>query len=220
MGSAILSSEMSKGNTFRRQQILQGTLDLMVLKTLDAIGPRHGYGIARRLEQLSGEALETTIRKVFETVDTGSPVYHVRKLESYYSERLASRTFALVLLGLLGALAVALSAVGVYGVISYSVSQRSKEVGIRMALGAERRHVMTLILLQVLPVVAAGLAIGFAVSLALASTLVALLFEVTPTDPVTSVAVATLLGSAVLAATAIPAHRAATLDPVTTLRCE
>jgi putative ABC transport system permease protein len=164
--------------------------------------------------------LERSIRKVFETVDSGSPVYHAKPLEGYYSERLANRTFALALLGLLGALAVALAAVGIYGVISYSVAQRTREVGIRMALGAGRGHVLTLVLRQALPLIAAGLGIGFAASLMLAGLLGSLLFEVAPADPATSAGVAILLGSVALAAAALPARRAATVDPIAALRRE
>ena len=164
--------------------------------------------------------LEHAVRSVFETVDPGSPVYHVKTLEDYYSERLANRTFALALLGLLGALAVTLAAVGVYGVISYSVAQRTREVGIRMALGAGRGDVLTLVLRQALPLIGAGLGIGLAASLVLARLLGTLLFEVAPADPATSVAVAILLSSVALAAAAFPARRAATIDPMAALRRE
>src|SRR5260370_26684331 len=99
--------------------------------------------------------LEHRIRSVFDMVDPGSPVYHVKPLEGYYSERLANRTFALALLGLLGGLAVTLAAVGIYGVISYSVVQRTREGGIRMALAAGRRAVLMLGLWHALPLLLA-----------------------------------------------------------------
>jgi putative ABC transport system permease protein len=113
-----------------------------------------------------------------------------------------------------------LAAVGIYGVISYSVAQRTREIGIRMALGAARREVLTLILRQALPLIGAGLAIGFTASLVLTRWLGTLLFEVAPADPATSIAVAVLLASVALAATAIPARRAASLDPMAALRTE
>jgi len=176
----------------------------------------------RLMARTSGDPmrLEHAIRNVFDTVDPGSPVYHVKTLEEYYSERLANRTFALALLGLLGALAVTLAAVGVYGVISYSVAQRTREVGIRMALGAARADVLRLMLRQALPLIGAGLGIGLAASLVLTRLLETLLFEVAPADPVTSVAVAILLGSVALAAAALPARRAAAVDPMAALRSE
>lgn len=179
-------------------------------------------GFYRLMARTTGDPmrLERSIRKVFETVDPGSPVYHVKPLEGYYSERLANRTFALALLGLLGALAVTLAAVGIYGVISYSVAQRTREVGIRMALGAGRGDVLTLVLRQALPLVGSGLAIGLAAALLLARLLGTLLFEVTPVDPATYLAVAMLLGTVALAAAALPARRAATVDPMSALRRE
>src|ERR1019366_5186476 len=113
-----------------------------------------------------------------------------------------------------------LATVGIYGVISLSVAERTREIGIRMALGAARREVLTLILRQALPLIGAGLAIGFAASLVLTRWLATLLFEVAASDPATSVAVAVLLASVALAATAIPARRAASLDPMAALRTE
>jgi putative ABC transport system permease protein len=179
-------------------------------------------GYYRLMARTAGDPLrfERTIRRVFAEVDSGSPVYHVKPLEAYYSERLANRTFALALLGLLGALAVALAAVGIYGVVSYSVSQRTREVAIRMALGASQNDVLTRVLRQALPLIGAGLGIGFAASMALSRSLGTLLFEVAPSDPITSIAVAILLGSVGLAAAALPARRAATVDPMIALRFE
>ncbi len=179
-------------------------------------------GYYRLMARTAGDPLrfEHAIRNVFEAVDAGSPVYHVKTLEGYYSERLANRTFALALLGLLGALAVMLAAVGIYGVMSYSVAQRTREVGIRMALGAGRRDVLSLVLRQALPLIGVGLGVGLAASLLLARLLGTLLFEVAPTDAATSIAVAILLGSVGLAAAAFPAHRAATVDPMVALRFE
>jgi putative ABC transport system permease protein len=179
-------------------------------------------GYYRMMARTAGEPmrLERAVRNAFLAVDAGSPVYHVKPLEAYFSGRLADRTFALALLGLLGGLAMVLAAVGIYGVISYSVAQRTREIGIRMALGAARREVLTLILRQALPLIGAGLAIGFTASLVLTRWLGTLLFEVAPADPATSVAVAVLLASVALAATAIPARRAASLDPMAALRSE
>jgi putative ABC transport system permease protein len=179
-------------------------------------------GYYRLMARTTGDPmrLERAIRNVFDTVDSGSPVYHVKPLEAYYSERLANRTFALALLVLLGALAVTLAAVGIYGVISYSVASRTTEVGIRMTLGARHSDVVTLMLRQAIPVIVAGLTIGLAVSLALARLIDSLLFEVAPADPITSAAVAILLGGVAVAAAAFPARRAATIDPMAALRRE
>jgi putative ABC transport system permease protein len=202
-----------------RQDGLDHAADMQVYMALnqEAI-----IGYYRMMARTAGEPmrLERAVRSAFQAVDAGSPVYHVKSLEAYFSGRLADRTFALVLLGLLAGLSLVLAAVGIYGVISYSVAQRTREIGIRMALGAARRDVLTLIVRQALPLIAAGLAIGFTASLMLTRWLATLLFEVAPADPATSVAVAVLLASVALAATAIPARRAASLDPMAALRTE
>jgi putative ABC transport system permease protein len=153
-------------------------------------------------------------------VDAGSPVYHVKPLEAYFSGKLAERTFALALLVLFAVLALALAAVGIYGVISCSVARRTREIGIRMALGGRRGDVVALILRQALPVIAAGLIAGLGSSLMLARLLASLLFEVAPADPATAATVALLLGITGLAATWIPARRAANADPMAALRGE
>ena len=177
-------------------------------------------GYYRLMARTAGDPMrmERAVRKVFESVDAESPVYHVKPLEGYYSERLANRTFALVLLALLGALAVTLAGVGIYGVVSYSVAWRTAEIGIRMALGAGRTDVLALILRQSGGVIAAGLAIGLAASLLLSRLLSGLLYEVAPIDPVTLISVGFLLGTVALAAAAVPANRAASIDPMPALR--
>jgi putative ABC transport system permease protein len=202
-----------------RQDGLDHAADMQVYMALnqEAI-----IGYYRMMARTAGEPmlLERAVRSAFQAVDAGSPVYHVKSLEAYFSGRLADRTFALALLGLLGGLALVLAAVGLYGVISLSVAQRTREIGIRMALGAARCEVLTLVVRQALPLIGAGLGIGLAASLVLTRWLATLLFEVAPADPATSVAVAVLLASVALAATAVPARRAASLDPMAALRTE
>src|SRR6202030_2775020 len=97
--------------------------------------------------------IERAVRGAFEAVDAGSPVYHVKSLEAYYSGRLAERAFAFALLGLFGGLALVLAAVGIYGVISYSVALRTREFGVRIALGAVHRDLLILIIRQSLPLI-------------------------------------------------------------------
>jgi len=164
--------------------------------------------------------VEHAVRGAFDAVDAGSPVYHVKPLEAYYSGRLADRTFALALLGLFGLLALVLAAVGIYGVISYSMAIRTREFGIRMALGARSGDVLTLVVRQALGLILSGLAIGFGLSLVLARLLAALLFEIAPADPATATAVAVTLGFVGLAAAAIPGRQAAHSDPMAALRSE
>jgi len=124
------------------------------------------------------------------------------------------------LLGLFGGLALVLAAVGIYGVVSYAVTLRTREVGIRMALGAERRDVLAMVLRQGLGLIGLGLAAGFAASLALTRFLASLLFEVRPTDIATSAAVAVVLAAVALAASYLPAWRASKVDPMVALHYE
>jgi putative ABC transport system permease protein len=133
---------------------------------------------------------------------------------------LAERTFTLALLGMFGALAMTLAAVGIYGVVSYAVSLRTREVGIRMALGARRADVLGLILRQGLVFVFAGLAAGFAASLALTRFLSSLLYEVRPADLATWSMVTVIITAVALGAGYIPARRAMKVDPTVALRHE
>ena len=136
------------------------------------------------------------------------------------AESLAARTFTLTLLALFGGLALTLAAVGIYGVISYAASLRTREVGIRMALGAERRDVLRMILGQGLSLVAMGLAAGFTASLALTRFLASLLYDVRTTDAMASALVALVLAALALSATYLTAHRASKVDPMVALRYE
>jgi putative ABC transport system permease protein len=125
-----------------------------------------------------------------------------------------------MLLGLFGSLALVLAAVGIYGVISYAVSLRTRELGIRMALGAARNDVLGMVLRQSLTLVGTGLAGGFVASLLLTRFLSSLLFEVRPIDLATSLAVSMTLAGVALLANYLPARKASKLDPIVALRCE
>jgi putative ABC transport system permease protein len=133
---------------------------------------------------------------------------------------LATRRLTLVLLAGFAALALLLAAVGVYGVTSYSVKQRTHELGIRMALGAQAADVLILILIQGLKLAFAGVVIGLAVAFSLTRWMKSLLFEVRPTDPMTFAVIALSLIAAALVACWIPARRATRVDPLATLRQE
>jgi putative ABC transport system permease protein len=164
--------------------------------------------------------MENTVRQAFLSADNTQPVYHVRPLEDYIAESLATRRFTLALLGLFGGLALLLAAVGIYGVISYAVSLRTRELGIRMALGAARKDVLQMVLWQGLKLAATGLVVGFAASIVLTRSLTSLLFQVKPADAVTILAVALTLGAVALFANYLPARRASRVDPNEALRCE
>jgi putative ABC transport system permease protein len=133
---------------------------------------------------------------------------------------LADRRFLLFLVGVFAVVALALAAIGIYGVVAFSVARRTQEIGIRLALGARRGDVLRLVLGEGARMAAIGIAIGVGASLAITRLISNLLFGVSATDPLTFVGVATLLLSVALAATYIPACRAMRVDPVTALRYE
>ena len=166
------------------------------------------------------ESLLSQIRQAIWSVDANLPLAGVYTMNHYYKASMARASFTLVMLGIAGAMALILGAVGLYGVIAYSVSQRTREIGIRVALGAERRHVLSLVLNEGMLVILAGLAIGLGASLILTRFLASLLFGVSPTDPLTFAGVALLLAAVALVACYVPARRAMRVDPMLALRYE
>ena len=164
--------------------------------------------------------MEGDVRKAFLSVDPTQPIYQVQPLERYVAESMAARRYTLLLLGLFGCLAIVLAAVGIYGVVSYTMSLRTRELGIRVALGAARADVMRLVLWRGASMVAVGLLAGLVISLSLTRFLSSLLYEVRPTDLGTLVAVAFALAGVALLANYLPARRASRVDPMKALRCE
>jgi ABC-type antimicrobial peptide transport system permease subunit len=160
------------------------------------------------------------VRQAVWSVDANLPLASVYALNYLYIKAIARTSFTLVMLGIAGAMALLLGTVGLYGVLAYSVSQRTREIGIRMALGAQRKDVMRLFLGEGMFVVVIGLAIGLAGSLTLTRFLSSLLFGVTATDPLTFASVSVVLAIVALAACHIPARRAIRVDPMVALRCE
>jgi putative ABC transport system permease protein len=136
------------------------------------------------------------------------------------SRSVAPQRFNMSLLGLFAALGIVLAAVGIYGVMAYGVSQRTHEIGLRMALGAQRRDVMKMVVWRGLALAGAGVAIGLGASYALTRLMKTLLFGVSATDPLTFTVIALSLGLIALLAGWIPARRAAKVDPMIALRCE
>jgi putative ABC transport system permease protein len=163
---------------------------------------------------------EQTVRQAFLSVDNTQPLYQVRPLEDYVAESQAARRFTLTLLGLFGGLALVLAAVGIYGVISYAVSVRTRELGIRIALGAGRNDVVVMVLRQGLALVGTGLICGFVCSLLLTRFLSSLLFQVHPIDLASAATVTLTLSTVALLANYLPARKASAVDPIVALRCE
>jgi putative ABC transport system permease protein len=165
-------------------------------------------------------ALLPEARAAVRALDPEQPIYNVRTLEAAVAESSFQQRTGALLLSIFAAVALALAAVGIFGVLSYSVSARTQEIGVRMAVGAEPRHVCWLVGRQVLVLTGTGLAVGTGILLAGGQALSGLLFGVEPTDPVTLLSVGGLLGTVALAAAWLPALRAIRVDPIKALRMD
>ena len=165
-------------------------------------------------------SLLKSIRGQIRSQDSQLAISAIKTMESIVEEELARTRFSMFLLGVFAAVAMLLAAIGIYGVMAYSVSQRTREIGIRIALGASRSNVLGLVASQGLILTAVGIGLGVAGALALTRFMKALLFGVNPADPATLLAVCGLLGGITVAAWYIPARRAARVEPVEALRHE
>ena len=165
-------------------------------------------------------SLASTVEREVHQLDPEQPVADVRSMESLVDQSIAGSRFNAVLLGVFAAIAFLLAAVGIYGVISYDVSERTHEIGLRMALGAQSRDIMRLVLGQGARLAAFGIAAGLSAAVALTRLMVTMLYGVQATDAYTFAAISVLLGTVALVACYVPARRAMALDPVTALRHE
>src|SRR5437588_3263783 len=168
----------------------------------------------------SGEpmSLATSIRDAIWAVDKDQPVANVDTMDHIVTESIARQRFSMLLLGVFATLALILAAVGIYGVMSYSVAQRTHEIGIRMALGAQRSDVLKLTIGQGLRLVLTGVGIGLAAAFVLTRVMSSLLFGISATDPITFIAISLVLLVVSLLASYIPALRATRVDPMFALR--
>ena len=180
---------------------------------------RRWMTLAIRTPGASAELIEDVKKQVW-SVDSQIPVSEVHSMEDLMGVSLAQQRFNMLLLGLFAALALILATVGIYGMMAYRVGQRMREIGIYIALGAQRRDVLRLVLSDGAKLAFFGIAMGIAGAIALTRVMTSLLFEVKPTDPETFAVVATLLAIVALAACYVPTRRAMRVDPVVALRYE
>ena len=165
-------------------------------------------------------SLTNSTRDAIHSVDPDLPVYAVRTMDDRVSESLARRRFSMVLLAVFAAFSLILASVGVYGVMAYLVTQGTREIGIRMALGATQQKILAMVIGRGMTLAATGVAVGLLAAFLLSRLLKSLLFGVTSTDPLTFVAIPLVLLSVALAAILIPARRASRTDPMVSLRSE
>jgi putative ABC transport system permease protein len=165
-------------------------------------------------------ALISSAQNAVWSVDKNVPLANVRTMQDMIADSVVRRKFAMLLLAIFAGVAVLLAAMGLYGVMSFSVAQRTREIGIRVALGAQRTDVLRLVINQGMVFVGSGVAAGLVGSVGLTRLMSALLFGVSPTDVGTFASVAFLLACIALLACWIPARRATRLDPVIALRSE
>jgi putative ABC transport system permease protein len=171
---------------------------------------------------VSGDALALapTVRKLISEIDRSQPVTNLQTLDHALAGSIAPRRFNLVLLGTFAASAALLALIGIYGVISYIVTQRTHEIGVRMALGARRADVVRMVVRQGMAMALVGILAGVSGALALTRLMATLLFDVQPNDPPTFAAVALALAAAAFVASWVPALKAARVDPLLALRYE
>ncbi|HEY5030203.1 MAG TPA: FtsX-like permease family protein, partial [Candidatus Angelobacter sp.] len=160
------------------------------------------------------------IRQAVRSVDPALPIANVSTLSTLVNNSLAQQKFSVYLIAGFGLLALILASVGMYGVISYSVAQRTQEIGVRMALGAQPRDISAMVLLQGVRLAGLGIAIGLVVAFVVSRLIANFLYGVNASDPLTFVSVTLTLMAVALLACYIPARRAARVDPIVALRYE
>ena len=160
------------------------------------------------------------VRQSVREIDGSLPAYSIMPLEEIVSESIAQRRFPMLLLVLFALVALFLAAVGLYGVVAYAVSQRTQEIGVRMAVGASRGDVLRMVLVDGMKLALVGVALGLGAAIALAGYLASLLFSVTPFDPASYLVTAAILLAVAAFACYVPARRAMSVDPLVALRAE
>jgi predicted permease len=165
-------------------------------------------------------AMVSAAKNELRNLDPDLPMYYVRTMEQRVNESLAARRFSMLLLGVFASVALALATIGIYGVMAYLVNQGTRELGIRIALGASQHHILSLVLRQGMALALSGVTIGLAAAFLLTRLIRSLLFGVEANDPITFAGISLLLAMVTLLASYIPAQRAARIDPQILLRCD
>ena len=191
--------------------------DLYGPRSLDAV---RTVTFVVRSDRTGSEGFLNEVRQAVWSVNSSLPLASVQTMKDIYDESLARTSFTLVMLGIAGAMALVLGVVGIYGVISYAVSQRRREIGIRLALGAPQSELRRMFVLSGLTLAGIGVAIGLVAAAGLMRLMKSLLFGITPLDPLAYVAAPVVLVAAAVLASYLPARRAAAVDPVEALRAE
>jgi ABC-type antimicrobial peptide transport system permease subunit len=173
-----------------------------------------------RSERAGTASLMNEVREVVRSVHGSIPIAREGTMQDLYAESLARTSFTLVMLAIAGAMALALGIIGIYGVMAYVVSQRTREIGIRSALGANPRQLKRMFLLHGLALSGVGAAAGLVAAMGLGRLMSSLLFGIGPMDPTAYVAALGITIAAATLASYLPARRAATIDPIETLRAE
>jgi ABC-type antimicrobial peptide transport system permease subunit len=185
-----------------------------------AVNVERGVAYAIRSNRAGDQVFLNQISRAVWSIDASLPVASVQTMQELYNRSMARASFALVMLGIAGAMALLLGIIGIYGVISYIVSQRQREIGIRLALGARQVDLKRMFVRYGLKLAGAGVVIGCAAAMGLTRVLRNLLFGVSPLDPVTYVLAPLVLIAAAVCASYLPARRAAAVDPSRSLRSE
>jgi predicted permease len=182
-------------------------------------GPRSATFVVRS-KRAGSEALVADIQRAVGSVNANVPIANPSTMQDIYAKSMARTSFTLSMLGIAGSMALLLGIIGIYGVISYAVSQRTREIGIRLALGAQKSELKWMFVRSALVLTAAGVAIGIVGAAALTQSMKSLLFEISPLDPLTYLTVPFILVAAAALASYLPARRAAGVNPVEALRVD
>jgi len=203
----------------------QGNRTPQFYLNFNQIPPERLPGFTRRINVLTRTDVEpasltSAVRGEIAALNKTQPVFNVRTMEQIVSQSVASRRFSMLLLSVFAIVALLLASIGIYGMMSYAVAQRTREIGLRMTLGAQRSNVLRLVIGQGMKLVVVGVVLGVVTAIALTRTMKSLLFGVSATDPETFIGIALLLTIVALLACWIPARRATKVDPIVALRYE